>query len=82
MSRRIGSGVSAGKPEYVAGQRDDTVSPPCEQHLAVFGDLVLALICRGEIVQIMFSSPINTRVTPARFAFSTKLLILWHSVST
>jgi len=31
---------------------------------------------------LMFSNPMNTRVTPARFAFSTKLGIRWHSVST
>ena len=31
---------------------------------------------------LMFSSPMKTRVTPARFAFSMKFGILWHSVST
>ena len=31
---------------------------------------------------LMFSNPMKTRVTPARFAFSTKFSILWHSVST
>ena len=30
----------------------------------------------------MFSSPMNTRVTPARAAFSMKFGILWQSVST
>ena len=30
----------------------------------------------------MFSSPMKTRVTPARAAFSMKPGILWHSVST
>ena len=31
---------------------------------------------------LMFSSPMKTRVTPARFALATKFGILWHSVST
>ena len=31
---------------------------------------------------MMFSRPMNTRVTPARFAFSMKFGIRWHSVST
>ena len=31
---------------------------------------------------LMFSSPMNTRLTPARAAFSMKFGILWHSVST
>ena len=31
---------------------------------------------------LMFSSPMNTRVTPARLDFSMKFGILWHIVST
>ena len=31
---------------------------------------------------LMFSSPMNTRVTPARFDFSMKFGIWWQSVST
>ena len=31
---------------------------------------------------LMFSSPINTRVTPARFDFSMKSGMRWQSVST
>ena len=31
---------------------------------------------------LMFSSPMKTRRTPARAAFSMKPEILWHSVST
>ena len=30
----------------------------------------------------MFSSPMNTRLTPAAAAFSMKRGILWHAVST
>ena len=31
---------------------------------------------------LMFSRPMNTRVTPARWDFSMKFGILWQSVST
>src|SRR5437588_5593163 len=30
---------------------------------------------------LIFSNPMNTRVTPARFAFTMKFSILWQSVS-
>src|SRR2546427_6886219 len=36
----------------VARKRDDALRLPGEQHLAIFGDLVLALLCRGEIVRV------------------------------
>ena len=52
MSRLIVSGVSDGKAEDISRQRDDALRLPGEQHLAVLGDLVLALLRRGEIVRI------------------------------
>ena len=36
----------------VACKRDDALSLPGKQHLAIFGDLVLALLGRGEIVRV------------------------------
>src|SRR5439155_15862413 len=36
----------------VARKRDDALRLPGEQHLAIFGDLVLALLRRGEIVRV------------------------------
>ena len=52
ISRLMVSGVSAGKAEDVARQRHDALRLPGEQHLAVFGDLVLALLGGCEIVRI------------------------------
>src|SRR5262249_16689450 len=44
------------------------------------------LFCRflapARLSGLIFSRPMNTRVTPARFAFSMKFGILWHKVST
>src|SRR5215472_17449836 len=36
----------------VARKRDDALSLPGEQHLAIVGDLVLSLLRRGEIVRV------------------------------
>src|SRR5260221_439868 len=36
----------------VARKRDDALRLPGEQHLAIFGDLVLAFLRRGEIVRV------------------------------
>ena len=52
ISRLIVSGVSDGKAEDISRQRDDALCLPGKQHLAVLGDLVLALFRRGEIVRI------------------------------
>ena len=44
------------------------------------------LFCRflapSRLAGLMFSSPMNTRLTPARAHFSMKFGSLWHSVST
>src|ERR1700726_4351094 len=40
------------KTEDIASKRDDALRLPGEQHLAVLGDLVLALFCSREIVRI------------------------------
>src|SRR3954452_22725207 len=44
------------------------------------------LFCRfltaSRLAGLMFSSPMNTRRTPARAALSMKLDSLWHSMST
>ncbi len=49
MSSRIDSGVSNGKAEDVARRGDGAGVLPGEQHLAVFGDLVLALLGGDEV---------------------------------
>src|SRR5262245_33110366 len=36
----------------VARKRDDALRLPGKQHLAIFGDLVLALLRRGEIIRV------------------------------
>ena len=69
--------------EDVARIGDDADVLPRQQHLAVFGDLVLLLLCRRRgCPGLMFSSPMNTRLTPARAAFSMKFGSRWQSVST
>ena len=50
--RRVG-----GKAEDIAGQRHDALRLPGEQHLAVFGDLVLPLLGAGEIVRVDVLEP-------------------------
>ena len=55
---------------------------PGLQHLAVLRDLVLAFLGAHQIAGLMFSSPMNTQLQPARAAFSMNPGILWHSVST
>ena len=40
------------KAQDVPGKRDDALRLPGQQHLAILGDLVLALLRRGEIVRI------------------------------
>src|SRR5215203_4193499 len=49
MSSRIDSGVSNGEAEDIPRGRDRACVLPGEQHFAVFGDLVLALLGRHEI---------------------------------
>src|SRR5882724_5401263 len=45
-------GCIAREAEDVARKRDDALRLPGEQHLAIFGDLVLAFLRRGEIVRV------------------------------
>ena len=70
------------KAQNIPRDRQDTLLLPGEQHLAIFGDLVLALLGAARLSGLMFSKPDETLVTPARFAFSMKLGILWQSAST
>src|SRR5262249_41582552 len=53
----------------VAGKRDNALRLPGEQHLAIFGDLVLALLRRGEIIRVdIFQSNEHPRdAGPLRF---------------
>ena len=46
------------------------------------GAIVCFVLAASRFSGFMFSSPMNTRVAPARAAFSTKPGILWQSVST
>src|SRR5262249_2315576 len=51
MSRRIVSGVSRGTQD-VAGERDYALRLPGQQHLSIFGDLVLPFLGPREVVWI------------------------------
>ena len=66
----------AGEAENVAGISDGTVFTPFLEHLAIFGDFVLALLAAIRLSGLMFSSPMKTRRTPACVAFSMKFGIL------
>ena len=57
MSRRIDSLVSAGEAEDVAGQREDAALVPLLEHVAIFGDLVLALVGGEQIVRVDVLEP-------------------------
>ena len=76
--RRVGR-----EAEDVAGIGDDAA--PVFQASSILRYSVI-LFCRFfaaiRLAGLMFSSPMNTRVTPARAAFSMKFGILWQSVST
>src|ERR1700758_3097964 len=63
------------KAQDVPRDGQDALLLPGEQHLAIFGDLVLPFFRDREIVRVV-SSPMKTLFTPARFAFSTKFGIL------
>src|SRR5262245_37676306 len=66
----------------VARKRDDALRLPGKQHLAIFGDLVLALLRRDEIVRVdvLQSNEHPRDAGPLRFAM--KFSILWQRVST
>ena len=71
--------------EDVARKRDDALRLPGEQHFAIFGDLVLALLRGGEIVRVdIFQSNEHPRdAGPLRlrdevFDFVTKRVDLDH----
>ena len=59
---------------------------PCAFQASSILRYSVILFCRflaaDRLSGLIFSSPMNTRVTPARFAFSMKFGILWQSVST
>ena len=59
---------------------------PCAFQASSILRYSVILFCRflaaARLSGLMFSRPMNTRVTPARFAFSMKFGILWQSVST
>ena len=59
---------------------------PCERHFCSITRYSVILFWRFLAAMrfsgLMFSSPINTRLTPAPVAFSMKFGILWQSVST
>ena len=62
MSRAIDSGVSVGKAEDVAGPGHDLGAPPRLQHVAIFPDLVLALLRAHERLGIDVLKPDEDRV--------------------
>src|SRR5215831_4202471 len=69
--------------EDVAGIGDDPGRFPGKQHLAVFGDLILAFLRAEEIVGIyVFQSDEYPSHARPRAHFSMKLGSLWQSVST
>ena len=59
---------------------------PCAFQASSILRYSVILFCRflapARLSGLMFSSPMKTRVTPARLAFSMKFGILWQSVST
>ena len=81
MSRSMSSGVSAGKPRmYPANVM--TCWPARPATSCGTRDPVLLFLACSRLSGLMFSRPMNTRVQPARAAFSMKFGILWHCVST
>ena len=59
---------------------------PTRFHSSSIRRYSVILFCRFlaaiKFAGLMFSSPMNTRVTPARFDLSMKFAIRWQSVST
>ena len=40
------------KPEDITGNRNDSIRFPSQQHLSVFGDLILSLLCGRKVIGI------------------------------
>src|SRR5436309_9930884 len=65
-----GGSTADRRAEDVAGIGDDAGGFPRQEHLSIFGDLVLALLRPNEAVRVD---------VPARACFSMNLGMRWHS---